>query len=240
MNAAPIPTVSVIVAVRNQEKYIGRCMRSILTQSLPRRDYEIIVINDASTDKTAYALELFADDIKVITNEKQLGLPGSLNRGIRLARGRYVVRMDGDDYVHFEYLNVLALFLATNPDLDAVACDYQLVEEDGRVIRNTNWVQEPIGCGIMFRIEHLVELGLYDENFLMHEDADLRIRFEQKYSIHRVAIPLYRYRRHGDNMTNDINADDQFRAALAEKHRAAAESQRTEKIEVIRTGTSSS
>ena len=51
-----MPTVSLVVAVRNQEKYIGRCIRSILNQTYPRQDYEVIVVNDASTDQTKFAL----------------------------------------------------------------------------------------------------------------------------------------------------------------------------------------
>lgn len=60
------PTVSVIVAALNQEKYIGRCIRSLLNQNFPKEDYEIIIINDGSTDKTKYALEIFGKEIKVI------------------------------------------------------------------------------------------------------------------------------------------------------------------------------
>ena len=64
------PKISVIVPVYNQEKYIGRCLRSLLDQSLTRTSYEIIVINDGSTDKTIYALELFKEEIRVLHNKK--------------------------------------------------------------------------------------------------------------------------------------------------------------------------
>jgi glycosyltransferase involved in cell wall biosynthesis len=97
-----MPTVSLVVAVRNQEKYIGRCIRSILNQTYPSGDYEVIVVNDASTDRTRFALEQFDGELRVINNTEQKGLPGSLNVGIRAARGRFVVRIDGDDYVHHE------------------------------------------------------------------------------------------------------------------------------------------
>ena len=55
------PKISVIVATYNQEKFIGRCLRSLLHQTLPHTDYEIVVINDGSSDKTGFALELFCD-----------------------------------------------------------------------------------------------------------------------------------------------------------------------------------
>jgi len=213
-----LPTVSLVVAVRNQERYIGRCIRSILSQTYPRADYEVIVVNDASTDQTRFALELFENEIRLINNPERKGLPGSLNIGIRSARGRFVVRIDGDDYVHHEYLNVLSLHLALNPAIDAVACDYNLVSNNDEVIERMNCEVKPIGCGIMFRIDQLVELGLYDEEFLLHEDRDLRIRFLEKHNIHRVALPLYRYRRHDENMTNDHGAMNGYLNQLEAKH----------------------
>ena len=216
--ASHMPTVSLVVAVRNQEKYIGRCIRSILHQSYPRDDFEVIVVNDASTDRTRYALELFGNDIRLIDNVVHKGLPGSLNVGIKAARGRFVVRIDGDDYVHVEYLNVLSMHLALNTWMDAVACDYHLIADDESVIERRNCLEHPIGCGIMFRIDQLVELGLYDEQFLLHEDRDLRIRFLERYKIHRVALPLYRYRRHTDNMTNDHGAMHGYMKDLEAKH----------------------
>ena len=213
-----MPTVSLVVAVRNQEKYIGRCIRSILNQTYPSGDYEVIVVNDASTDRTQFALEQFEHEIRLIQNPEQKGLPGSLNIGILSARGRFVVRIDGDDYVHAEYLNILSMHLALNPWMDAVACDYHLVANNDEVIERMNCEEKPIGCGIMFRIDQLVELGLYDEQFLLHEDKDLRIRFLEKYKIHRVALPLYRYRRHDENMTNDHGAMNGYRNQLEAKH----------------------
>src|SRR4029078_1396357 len=107
-----LPTVSLVVAVRNQEKYIGRCISSILNQTYPTGDFEVIVVNDASTDNTKFALELFEHEIRLIHNETRKGLTGSLNVGIRAARGRFVVRIDGDDYVHTEYVNILSMHLA--------------------------------------------------------------------------------------------------------------------------------
>jgi len=176
------------------------------------------VINDASTDRTAYALELFESEIVLITNDEQLGLPGSLNKGIRKARGRFIIRLDGDDYVHGEYLNVLALHLDLNSHFDAVACDYLLVDDKEEVLVQKNCMEEPIGCGIMFRIDHLIDIGLYDEEFLSREEEDLRIRFEKKYTVERVALPLYRYRRHDNNMTNDESRMTDFAETLANKH----------------------
>ena len=198
------PTISVIIAAYNEEKFIGRTIRSLLNQNISQQSYEIIVINDNSSDKTQYALQLFEGDVRVINNTKKHGLAYSLNLGIKEARGKYVVRVDADDYVHAEYLKVLSEFLEQNKYMDAVACDYLLVDDEEKVLSRCNCLSEPIGCGIMFRIENLIEIGLYDDEFLMHEDKELMLRFEKKYKVHRIELPLYRYRKHEGNMTNNI------------------------------------
>jgi len=213
-----VPTISVLVPVYNQEKYIGRCLRSLLAQHFPREAFEIIVIDDGSNDRTPYALELFEDAITLIRNETNLGLPASLNRGIRKSNAAYVVRVDSDDYVNANFLNLLSLFLASNPYMDAIACDYLMVDDHEEVLARKNCLEDPIACGIMFRIEQLIDIGLYDENFLLHEERDLRYRFLQKHNIHRLELPLYRYRRHDANMTNDAEAMAHHMNNLIRKH----------------------
>lgn len=212
------PKISVIVAVYNQEKFIGRCLRSLLHQTIPHVDYEIIVINDGSTDRTQYALELFHDAIVTITNESNLGLPASVNRGILAASSEYIVRVDSDDYVNLNFLNFLSFYLDQNQYADAIACDYLLVDDAEKVLGRVNCLDQPIACGIMFRKQQLIDIGLYDESFRCHEEQDLRIRFEKEYSIARLELPLYRYRRHENNITNDKKSMELYRQNLLTKH----------------------
>jgi glycosyltransferase involved in cell wall biosynthesis len=216
------PDVSVIVAAYNQEKYIGRCLRSLLNQDFESGSYEIIVVDDGSIDKTKYALELFKDPfnslVKVITNDSNKGLPAALNQGIKKCCSKYIVRVDSDDYVNSNFLKVLHLYLETNPNVDAIACDYLLVDADENVLERCYSREKPIACGIMFKHESLKSIGLYDESFRCHEDRDLRLRFEKKYSIKHLDIPLYRYRRHENNITNDIANMARYDKELALKH----------------------
>lgn len=213
-----VPLVSVIVPVYNQEKFIGRCLRSLLHQTLPHESYEIIVVNDGSTDRTSYALELFHDAIHPISNETNLGLPASINKGILAAKSEYIVRVDSDDYVNLNFLNFLHFYLDQNRYADAVACDYLLVDDAEEVLERANCMDRPIACGIMFRKQQLIDIGMYDETFRCHEDQDLRIRFEKKYRISRLELPLYRYRRHENNITNDSEAMEHHRQNLIRKH----------------------
>ena len=219
--------ISVLIPVFDGERFIGRCLRSLLNQTLSRDKYQIIVINDGSTDRTAFALELFKEDIKIINNKKNLGLPSSLNKGIvsliNNSKTDFIVRVDSDDYVNTHFLEILSEYLIQNEEasnyMDAVACDYLLVDDSEKSFSRKNCITDPIGCGIMFRGHHYKDIGLYDEELLRHEDKDLRVRFEKKFKIHRIDIPLYRYRRHKHNITNDKEAMDYHLKKLKKKHK---------------------
>ena len=110
------------------------------------------------------------------------------------------------------------MFLEQNLDVDAIACDYFLVNDKEEIIERKNCEIEPIACGIMFRNTQLVEIGMYDEDFLINEERDLRIRFLKKYKIDRVKLPLYRYRMHMDNMTKNKKNLKLHNIKLKKKH----------------------
>ena len=212
------PLVSVIIPIHNQEMRIGRCLRSLLHQSMPRDQYEIIVIDDASNDRSKYALDLFEDEIKIIRNEENKGLPASLNIGIKASRAKYIVRVDSDDFVNEHFLFLLHEFLEQNKYMDAIACDYLMVDDEENVLEHRDCMEHPIGCGIMFTSNHLFEIGLYDEEFRLHEERELRHRFEKQFKIHRLELPLYRYRRHEKNITNNKQEMDNHHEKLKKKH----------------------
>ena len=197
--------VAVIMAAHNEEQFIERALRSCVGQTVPRDSFDVVVIDDGSTDATRRIAESFGG-VAVLSNETKLGLPAALNRGLKSAHARFVVRVDADDYVHQDFIRVLSLYLELNPHMDAVACDYYTVDAHEQHLEHVNCEERPIGCGIMFRKDRLIELGLYDESFLMAEDLDLRLRFEKRWKMHRVELPLYRYRLHGQNMTGDVDA----------------------------------
>ena len=130
---------------------------------------------------------------------KNIGLTASLNVGIKKSKSTFVVRVDSDDWVNKNFLAVLYKALSRNNNIDAIACDYTEVIEKNNLKKIKNCLEEPIGCGIMFRRKHLENIGLYDEKFKYAEEKSLRKKFLKKYNITRFPLSLYNYRKHAKN-----------------------------------------
>ena len=214
------PDISVIVCAYNHEKWIERCIRSIINQAHIKKDkWELIIINDNSKDSSKEILKQYKsiDNIHIVTNKKNLGLPKSLNIALKKAKGRYITRVDSDDYVARNYLHISSLYLDMNREYQAVASDYVLVNNNEQVIKKVNSIKNQIACGVMFRKECLFDIGLYNEKFKMREGHELRTRFEKKFKIGRLEFPFYKYRKHELNRTNDKNKTDHYDNFLKKK-----------------------
>jgi glycosyltransferase involved in cell wall biosynthesis len=211
--------VSLIITTYNYAHFVERAIRSALDQSLGPDSYEIIIVNDASTDRTVEVLDNYTDRCRIFNLSENLGLAGARNFGIKKAIGQFIVFLDADDYIHKDMLRVQKLFLEENKRLDAVSVDYHLVDEAGNHLRHVNAEDEPIACGIMFRKDFLHFIGLYDENFRAREEEDLRIRWQQKFNIYNIIVPLYRYRMHGQNLTKNDEEMDKHKDLLQSKHK---------------------
>lgn len=210
--------VSVIITTYNYARYVERAIRSCIEQSLPKSQYEVLVVNDASTDYTAEVLDNYKDIVQVHNLPQNVGLAAARNFGIKKAKGQFVVFLDADDYIQKDFLLVQKLFLEQNGKFDAVAIDYILVDERGNHLEHVNSGEKPIACGIMFRKDLLYDIGLYDERFRAREEEDLRIRFLKKYEIYNIPLPLYRYRMHGNNLTKNEEEMSKHAVLLDEKH----------------------
>lgn len=116
-----MPKVSVLMTAYNSERYIAEAIESILNQTFS--DFEFLIINDGSTDKTAEIIAKYAKTdkrIKFIDNKKNQGLIAVLNQGLDLARGEYIARMDSDDIAMPERLEKQVAYLDENPHVGAV------------------------------------------------------------------------------------------------------------------------
>jgi len=197
--------VSVIITNYNYGKYLARAIRSALNQSFNKSEYEIIVIDDYSTDSSKQVIESFHTKIKPIYNESNLGLAATCNKAIKEAMGTYVIRMDADDYVAHDWLKIHHLFLANNKgEMDATSSDYLEVDESEKTIRRKSGATWPIACGVMYKLDHMLELGLYDVS-LPREDVDFRQRFiKSGKQIFNIPVPLYRYTQHENSITKGL------------------------------------
>jgi glycosyltransferase involved in cell wall biosynthesis len=207
--------ISVIIPVFNTQKYIGRCLRSLKNQSISKNSYEIIVIDDCSSDFSLNEVKKQKNsNIKIIKNKKNLGLPASLNIGLKACKGSFAVRVDSDDWVQEDFLNIMSTFLYLNKNIDAVSCDYTITDFRENAIEDVNSEKKPIACGIMFRMQHLLDIGLYDEKFKYAEEEALRKKFMKIYKITRIPLSMYRYRQHGTNRSNNKKLVNKFSKLL--------------------------
>tara|TARA_B110000008_G_C16831902_1_gene508891 strand:- start:182 stop:823 length:642 start_codon:yes stop_codon:yes gene_type:complete len=207
---------SIIITCFNREKFVARCIRSALSQRVVDRDqFEVIVIDDFSTDSSRKIIKEFDSIIKIINNKKNIGLSASRNKGIKSSRGKYILMLDSDDYISDFFLYFTGYFLDFNNDWDAAATDYNKVNTNGKRIKKYNCSVDPIACGILFRRKALLKNGLYNTKLKMLEDIELRNRFNKIFYTGRVAVPLYRYTMHRNNLTKNKELKKKSRILLS-------------------------
>lgn len=197
------PDISVVVTNFNYGHYIRRCLRSLLSQDLDRGRYEIIVVDDHSTDDSLEAIAAFrkAGDVAVVVNKKNLGVGGSSRVGVDHARGKYFVRVDADDYVQPPFLSMLYNVLRFCPDYVGVSCDYFLTDNDERILKVQSFQENGLACGLMLRTSYLERIGSYNLKKKLFEDKDLFTRIDRNRIFH-LEVPLYNYVKHGKSLTD--------------------------------------
>ncbi|NCN26053.1 glycosyltransferase [bacterium] len=197
--------VSCIITNWNNGHYLSRAIRSCLKQSLGRDKYEIIVIDDASTDSSLDVIESFKDKIVSVKLDQNVGVAEASNIGIKQALGKFIVRVDADDYIGENTLLFLTEILNANPDLGFVYSDHLRVDQNENVLERVNITTPDLlfrhGAGILFRKSYLEAIGLYDKELKNAEDYDLLKRYLKNYDGYHLKLPLYRYRQHETNMT---------------------------------------
>jgi len=194
--------ISVIITNYNYEKFVARAIRSVVSQSINKSSYEIIVIDDFSSDNSQNIIGTYSQHINIISNPRNLGLAASCNAAIKSAVGKYIIRLDADDYFHQDCLKLHYLFLENNKiDMNATSSDYLEVDENENVLLRRSGVTFPIACGIMYRRDDIISIGYFDES-LPREDEDFRVRFlNNGWHIYNIPIPLYRYCQHKNSLS---------------------------------------
>ena len=95
--------VSIIVTCFNRERYVSRAIRSAISQRFPRQDFEVVVVDDGSHDHSRAIIRDFGDEVVPLFHKRNQGLAAARNTGIRKARGRFVLHLDWDDYMHDDF-----------------------------------------------------------------------------------------------------------------------------------------
>lgn len=229
--------VSVVISTYNREKLLPRALESVLGQTF--RDFELTVVNDGSTDNTQKFLDDFLrrdGRVRQIVNETNLGLVESLNKGINVSHGKYIARIDDDDYwCDPQKLEKQITFLESNPDYVAVGGGeiemdstgkevgrFLLLENDER-LKNLMLFHNPfVHSAVVFRKNAWVQAGEYDEVFSStnSEDWDLWLRLGKLGKFYNFQQYFVRYLKGQQNKSNyNIQHNLMINIRLRKKYR---------------------
>lgn len=221
MSQRSVPIVSVVMPAYNAEKYIGEAIDSILGQTFT--DFEFIIVNDGSTDKTKEIIESYDDPRLVyLENEKNSGIVKTLNKGLDAAQGKYIARMDADDISMPERFAEQVRYLDRHPDIGIVGSWLRIIDGDGVYKYDFKFKTRPDDCyanmlygtpvahpAVMLRAEILRNNNLnYDDNFRGIEDYFLWWQCRKYTKITNIAQPLINYRKHNSQITNNQISED--------------------------------
>jgi Glycosyl transferase family 2 len=212
------PHISVLMGVYNGEQFVARAVASILAQTFS--DFELIVINDGSTDSTLTILESFRDSrLRVITHENR-GLTRGLNEAAAVARGRWFARQDADDLSIVTRFEKQVAFLKCNEDVKLLGSSVFMSNRHGMfneifdypqsdaAVRQAFAVLNPFCHGAVIIERGLFEqVGGYDETYRWAQDYDLWGRLLPRCKAGNLAAPLYGRVRHGATSESTVAKD---------------------------------
>lgn len=212
-----MPTVSVIIPTYNRADMVSDAIESVIAQSCA--DWELIVVDDGSTDNTPQVVGAFNDTRIKYLYQPNKGLPGARNTGIRASSGACVAFLDSDDLFLPGKLQQQAAFLAAHPDVGLVAGGHIEVDRTLRPLRKVEpWHGQPelgveqwllgcpfITCSVLVRRSWLDMVGLFDEDMRYVEDWDLWLRLAAAgCPMAWLREPVCLYRFHGSNTVRNV------------------------------------
>lgn len=203
--------VSVIVCCYNDGPLLSRALESLVRQTMEIDQFEVVLVDDGSTDSTEEVANEFRSDLKLryLRNQKNYGLVISCNRGLEAAGGDFVIRLDADDEFKPNILEAMVPPLSEDRT-DLVYCDrYELVLDSGEryLIRIDPFdLFSLIAAGTMMRRELMLEVGGYRDVFWEEYDLYIRYLLRSGRAPARIPDPLYIYSRREGSMTSDRSA----------------------------------
>jgi glycosyltransferase involved in cell wall biosynthesis len=196
------PKVTVLMPVYNAELYLKDAIDSMLQQTFT--DFEFLIIDDGSTDASISIIESYSDSrIRLVKNEKNLGISATLNKGIELATCELIARMDADDISYPDRLQKQYDYMLCHPKCALLSSWVRVITHDGDYVRlekyRSNfyfynltfecWIYHP---SVIFRREYVMDVGMYSMTY--SEDYDLFWKLSVQYEIGNLAEPLLDYR----------------------------------------------
>ena len=211
--------ISIIITCYNLEKYISRAANSCINQTIDDNLYEIIVVDDFSTDRSWEIINSFGSLVRPIRHSTNLGVASASNTGIRAANGKYIVRVDGDDFINKGFLHALSEILEWNEDIGFVYCDHIVVNENLERKQSINTLEKLLdhGAGVMFRKKYLEAVGLYDESLRNREDYDLILRYIKNFNGYHLKLPYYRYFKRDGSLSTKKSERDTLKKKIDRK-----------------------
>lgn len=223
------PAVSVIIPNYNHARFVAQAIESALAQTY--HDYEIIVIDDGSTDNSREVVAPFMDRVRYVWQPNQ-GLSAARNTGVRESRGRYVAPLDADDVWFPNYLATMAPVLDGDPSAGAAYSGWRYIDANGNLLPQQSTRTVPpeqfyatlaytnflVPSGVLARRECLEQAGPFDVNLRAVEDRDMWLRIARDHRVIGVPQVLVGYRTHGQNMTRDLARMETARRYVAAKH----------------------
>jgi glycosyltransferase involved in cell wall biosynthesis len=206
------PRFSVYIASHNYGRFLGEAIESVLRQSVS--DWELIVIDDGSSDDTSLVMQLYKGHPKItLVRTEGVGLTAVCNLALSKAQGDYIIRLDGDDIFDENILLVLGHALDQSEEMALVFPDYYLIDEFGDIFlherRKKLYVDThttdvpPNGACTLVRVSVLREVGGYREDIKAQDGFDLWSKIVERYKSTNINLPLFYYRRHGSNLTTN-------------------------------------
>jgi CMP-N-acetylneuraminic acid synthetase len=209
--------VSVYIACRDYADYVGRAIESVIAQAFA--DWELAVVDDGSTDGSWDVIQRYAghERIRVSRHERSIGLRGTANECLGLARGEWVMRLDADDRLHPLCLEVLVREAERGQPADLVFSDYYYVDADDQVLgveclpsSSSGYDAQtfpPHGACSIVRREVLAGFGGYDEDISRQDGHELWLKLLRSGCRYvHVPLPLFYYRRHGESLSASVDA----------------------------------
>ena len=247
MNNRSTPLVSVIIPTYNREKMVGEAICSVLNQTYEH--YELIVVDDGSTDNTSKVFEEYRDDLTILYQENQ-GPSAARNTGINAARGSLIAFLDSDDIWKSKKLEVQVNYMLNHPEVNICQTEEIWIRNGVRVNpmkkhkKYSGWIFDKMvslcivsPSAVMLKKDLFAEVGLFDEALLACEDYDLWLRIGLLYPIELIHQPLVVKRGgHSDQQSRSFWGMDRFRVKALVKllnNKLLSDSQRKQVVDEL-------